>query len=315
MFSAKPPVANFNAYFPSSPSIPKTTHPNSTKSPAQRRNCIAMNIGRSATIVLSFALLIGAHHSAFAAGRVFYDGFESGNTNLWSADSTRNRCQVVSSASDGIAGAYAGKNMARCNWNGAVDWSNAAAYESLVASIPYTNEFLLRLRLRPDQNLEKTGGSPTKIMRFFNWTGSQSTYLDMYGVLLGSSIKNEGVAGGAQLATYWGGKDNAANPASWHKVEYYVNQSTGTIKVWHDGILVRNDSGLKFNGVKWTPLYLTSNWSDSHDATNYLYFDEVEIFSDAGTGAGGSLADASASASGSAGISGATSLRITATNP
>lgn len=271
---------------------------------------------RHAVVALASICALATAGSALAAGRVFYDGFESGDTNLWSQDDFRNRCQVVSVAADGVTGPFAGSRMVRCNENGAAAWNSPEAIESLVANVPYTNEFLLRARLRVDRNLEKTGGSPTKIMRFYHWTGDQSTYLDLFGVLIGDSISNQGVAGGTQLTTYWGGLDSAANSSSWHKVEYYINQSAGTIKVWHDGVLIRNNTGLKFNGVKWTPLYLMSNWSDAHDATNYTYFDDVEIFSDTGNGASGSMSDASISASGSgSSATGPTNLRVTATAP
>lgn len=43
------------------------------------------------------------------------------------------------------------------------------------------------------------------------------------------------------------------------------------------------------NANKVGQFYITSNWSDVHDAVNYLYFDEVEIFSDTGTGGSGSM--------------------------
>lgn len=262
---------------------------------------------RHAAIALMSVLALAISGTAVAAGRVFYDGFESGNTNLWRQDDYHNRCQSVTAAADGVAGPFAGTRMVRCNWNGTVAWDSPTVYESLAVNVPYTNEFLVRTRLRVDKNLEKTGGSPTKIMRFFNWTGNQSTYLDLFGVLMGNSIVNQAVAGGVDLNAYWGGSDSAANPSSWHKVEYYINQA-GTIKVWHDGVLVRNNSGLNFNGARWTPFYITSNWSDSHDAVNYIYYDDVEIFSDQGSGASGSMSDASISASGSGSGSGAEPL-------
>jgi hypothetical protein len=269
---------------------------------------------RLALSLTAFATLALVTASAQSAGRVFYDGFESGNTSLWSRDAARNSCQVVASPSDGVTGPYAGSRMARCNWNGTVAWNDPAAYETLITNIPYTNEFLIRLRLRLDRNFSTTTGSATKIMRFFNWTGDQSTYLDIYGGLYGTSITNYVLVSGAAQPNYWGDKDNAGNPSSWHKVEYYVNQSSGVVKVWHDGVMVRNATGLNFNGVKVPPLNLTSNWSDAHDAENFLYFDEVEIFSDTGTGASGLMSDASASATGSSTIT-PTTLRVTGTAP
>jgi hypothetical protein len=266
------------------------------------------NMGRTFILIASVCAL-SAVANAHAAGRVFYDGFETGNTSLWGQDDFHNRCQVVTVAADGVAGPYAGSRMVRCNWDGIAAWDSPARYESLSTGVPYTNEFLLRTHLRVDRNLEKTGGSATKIMRFFHWSGVQATYLDLFGALMNNSISNQGVAGGKQLTTYWGGLDSASNSASWHKVEYYINQSAGTIKVWHDGVLIRNNTGFNFGGAKWTPFFLVSNWEDAHDGVNFIYFDDVEIFSDTGTGASGSLSDASVSASGSL------NLRVTGTAP
>ena len=243
--------------------------------------------------------------TCLAAGRVFYDGFESGNTNLWRQDSTRNRCQVVTSAADGIAGPFAKSRMLRCNDNGTVPFNDPAEYETLqlgTGAINYSQELFIRTRVRVDSNLEKTPGSAKKILRVFNFTGVTSEYNDIYEAIYnGDGLRNTGVAGGGQFATYFGGtgSDQTSNPSSWHKVEYYINTS-GTIKVWHDGALVQNFTGLRTNGAKWLPFYLTSNWSDPHDATNYVYFDEFEVFTDTGSGASGLMSNATVSGSGGA---------------
>jgi hypothetical protein len=250
--------------------------------------------------------------SAFAAGRVFYDGFESGNTSLWSNDSTRNPCQVVTSATDGVTGSFAGSRMLRCNDNGSVAWDSPSAYETLaLPNVSYNKELFVRTRLRVDQNFQKTSGSPKKILRIFNWTGVTNLYNDLFSaVSTGSGLRNEGVAGGQTLGTYWGASDNTAGTSAWHKVEFYISTS-GVIKVWHDGTLVRNDSGFPTGNAKWLPFTITSNWSDSHDSTNHIYFDEFEVFTDNGTGATGSMSSGTVSASGSpVPISAPTNLRV-----
>ena len=86
--------------------------------------------------------------SALAAGRVFYDGFESGNTNLWQQDDYRDRCQVTTSAADGKAGPFAGSRMVRCNWNGTVAWNDPAKFQTLHLTPSYNNEIFYRVRLR-----------------------------------------------------------------------------------------------------------------------------------------------------------------------
>jgi hypothetical protein len=250
--------------------------------------------------LLLFALLLSVSllgmKEGYAAGRIFYDGFESGNTNLWSQDDYRNRCTVVTSSADGVAGPFAGTQMARCNSDGTVAWNSPASLENLVLnSFSYTNEFFIRVRERIDNNLDRASdhASPKKLLRIFNWTNLQSTYNDMYDGVLPNGLANTGIAGGTQFSTYWGGAagDNTGKSTGWHKVEYYINTS-GTIKVWHDGVLVQNKTGLPTNNAKWYPFNLISNWSDTHDATNYIYFDEFEVFSDTGSGASGLMSDA-----------------------
>ncbi|MBS0168638.1 MAG: hypothetical protein JSR29_21380 [Nitrospira sp.] len=256
--------------------------------------------------------------TSYAAGQVFYDGFEDGSTNKWLQDDYRNRCTVVTSAADGIKGPDSGSRMARCNWNGTVAINGPTAYESLkIGSVPYTNEIFYRFRLRIDKNVERTDGSPLKMLRIFYWTGDQATYRDMFAdSVLGNSLSNRGNVGATTLPTYWGGAsgDNSGSSDSWHTVEYYFNHTTGQIKVWHDNVLIRSNS-VSMGSQKWLPFYLTSNYADSHDATNYVYFDNIEIYSDAGTGATGLMSDGTISnTSSSTSSSGTTTLPPAPTN-
>ncbi|MCI0332361.1 MAG: choice-of-anchor D domain-containing protein [Planctomycetes bacterium] len=244
-------------------------------------------------VVLASCLMFTG--TSAAATRVFYDGFESGNTNLWDAGAYP-RAQVVTTSTDGVLGPYAGTYMARCNWNGSVV---PFVDETLVVTASYTNEVFYRVRLRVDQNVDRTVSSPAKILRIFVQAGAPTYNVinDMYSVIpTWDALRNEGTAGGVQFATYWGDApgDTTASTASWHEVEWYFNHTTGKIKVWHDGILVRDlDAAPGFGGGGWTPFALVSNWGDPHDAVNHAYFDDVEIFSDSATGeaATGSMAN------------------------
>lgn len=233
-----------------------------------------------------------------AASRVFYDDFESGSSSAWRQDDFRNRCQIVTSSVDKKAGPYAGARMASCNSNGTLEWNDPAAYETLrLPSIASSNELFYRIRLRVDANHDRTSGSSAKILRIFT---TSPAYNDIIAGVTGSSGLNNGLnAGGKQFSSYWGGNagDNTAESSGWHEVEYYFNKSNGTIKVWHDGVLVRNHSGADFGGAWWTDFYLLSNWSDPHDSANHVYFDNVEVFTEAGSGTSGSMQDGSISAS------------------
>lgn len=251
-------------------------------------------------------LLIFVAEPALADTRVFYDDFESGNTNLWAED--HDRCQVRTASFDGGPGPHAGTYMVSCNSNGVVPYNDSAAYESLSSGVhPYDRELFIRAWLRIDGNdfdRASDRGSPKKFLRIFHWTGENSTYNDIFDTAnRGDSLTNEGVAGGESFNTYWGtaGDNTNSDTANWHKIEYYFNLNTGTIRVWHDGMMVRNDSGLPLGNAPWLPVNLASNWSDSHDATNHVYFDDFEIFSDetGGTPVTGQLSDASVQVAGS----------------
>ncbi|HVY07561.1 MAG TPA: hypothetical protein VHB46_16415 [Burkholderiales bacterium] len=237
---------------------------------------------RLLALAVTTALALAVGESAYATGRIFYDDFESGNTNLWGQDSPHGRCTVVTSSADGVAGPFAGSRMLRCNDDGA----SSAGYESLTISPSYIKELFIRTRIRIDTNHDRSTGSPKKLMRVFNWTGDFNTYNDIFeSTETSNGLVNTGTAGGTQFSTYWGGAggDNTARTTAWHKIEYYFN-TTGTIRVWHDGVMVQNQSGLPTNNAKWVPFFITSNWADSHDGTNYVYFDEFEVFSDSVSG-------------------------------
>ena len=227
--------------------------------------------------------------------RIFHDGFEDGTADSLGQDGERDKCIVVGTALDGVAGPFAGGKMASCNYNGTVLWNDPAAFETLILDTSdYTNELFIRVRLRADLDLDRSCGSPTKVLRFFV---QEPSYCDLYGTIwCADGLRNEGVAAGEQMITYWGGRDSAGSSDEWHTVEYYVDHATGAVRVWHDAVLVRDDTFAPgFGGSRWHPLYLASNWADEHDAANHVYFDEIEVFTDSSAGAPstGDLADAS----------------------
>lgn len=117
-----------------------------------------------------------------AAGRVFYDGFESGNTNLWYQVDGRNKCQAVQSPGDGGPSPQSGSYQTRCNYNGTLIWYEPARFETMGVSPSIGNEFFLRKYIRISPNLESTGagGDNTgpKLMRSLN-SGGYSAYLGL----------------------------------------------------------------------------------------------------------------------------------------
>ncbi len=250
-------------------------------------------------ISLSLGLLFSSSYSAFAAGRVFYDGFEDGTTNAWTQNGTRNKCTVVTSAADGLTGVYAGTRMTRCNYNGLADWNTPQSFEVMDID-GYAGggatELFLRAHVRRDANLvPSNNGSYTKILR----QGDQGVIDMIDNIPPWDAFTNQIEGGGS--GTYWGDApgDNSNVLGHWATIERYFNASTGAVKVWHDDVLVRNDI-INFGPLtNWEPLHITSNWADCQgpnppdgancDAINYVYFDEVEIFTNTGTGGTGSM--------------------------
>ena len=183
-------------------------------------------------------------------------------------------------------------------------------YDSLtIPTSNYSNELFIRVRVRLDSDHDTSFGSAKKLLRMFYWDGNSATYKDSFEVVYGGAFGYQCNSGnGGDCNAYWGDAsgDNTGTPGSWHKVEQYFNSATGQVKIWHDGVLVK-DQMVGKTGNKWTPFYLTSNWSDAHDASNHVYFDEVEVYSDNGTGASGSLSNATVSGGGSSASNGGSS--------
>lgn len=264
--------------------------------------------------ILLLTILWGAGFSGtvWAAGRVFYDGSEAGNTDLWS-DPGRNRCTSVTVAEDGGSGPYAGSRMLRCQYTGS--GFPPSYYESLLLNINslYTNEFLLRVKFRRSATWDLSGvlnvsDKGQKILRFFQL----GPYHDLFEVTghadNGTPASNNANSGapndGELLPTYWSGdhpSDLTNLSTGWHEIAYYISMSSGTVKVWHDGTLIRNDTGQNFAGAKWYDFTMTSN-GESPAFTGYTYYDEFEVYADDGTGGTGLMSDNTITQGGGGGV-------------
>lgn len=253
-----------------------------------------------AALVLVMGLIVTV--PGFAAGRVFYDGFDS-NTNQWLQDDYRNRCTVAQTALDGGPGPKGGAGMARCNWNGTLAWNAPDRYLTLRSPAwNYQREFLIRFWVRADQDATDHPANGPKVYRL----GSNSPDSSYSGMNFRTGDENAAFYGtsGQIGSTYWG---RSPSITSWHKYEIYVRQGTsdGIVKIWRDDTEVKSITGANTSqsSGSWTPFYISSNWSGAsgccdHDANNHLYWDEFEIYSDSGTGATGSLSDGSITATG-----------------
>jgi hypothetical protein len=254
--------------------------------------------------------VVGATTQGTTSGatRVFYDGSESGNVNLWAAsDGTRSPCQSVVSALDG-GGPAVGSRMLRCNWNGVVPWNDYNSYDTLqLNSWNYTNEMLMRFWIRLDQDMDYKDGA--KLFRL-GFGGDSDTFWQRDPVSQSGGTHEAWYVNGNAIINAWGAHNFEDH--QWHKIEIYIKSDTGpngAIKVWMDNALT-NSYQYPYTGItavgssRWYPFNLMSNWSSNpgweHDANNHVYWDDIEIYTDSssGTPATGSLSNASIQANG-----------------
>jgi hypothetical protein len=264
---------------------------------------------RFAVSALATMWVVGAG-AAHAAGLAFSDDFESGTASKWSADGTRSMCTVVQRAVDGGA-PHGGNDMLKCNWNGIVAWNAPDAYSTV--KLPqtawnYKSEFFIRLWLRYDNDVAHTYGS--KALRLYpDDRGSDGNVRDDFVITVqmnhpGGPIVTSWVVDGKQAPSFWG-QGAPLGDHNWHKVELYIKASPtadGIARLWTDGVLRQELTNIATisAGQTWGPLYLMSNWSNNvgweHGANNHVYWDDVEIYTDTGSGASGQMSDASISA-------------------
>jgi hypothetical protein len=232
---------------------------------------------------------------ASGQGRVFYDGFEDGTTNKWGADAGHAKSQVITQAVDG-KGPRSGTRFMSANFE-----SNNYSGVRL-DSWSYNREMFIRMWWRIDANFDNRDGA--KLMRL-GYSGSVDTetlFQRDSGVL-----HEPWYVGGQLVRNCW--SPHSLDDRNWHKLEIYIKHDTngtdGVLKVWWDGVLAPACypfQGNTFSSSKWFPLFLPSNWSPNpgweHDMNNNFYVDDVEVYSDLGSGAAGLMADATITNSG-----------------
>lgn len=273
----------------------------------KRSSCLTIAL----ILLSSFLVLVDVSD---AASRQRYENFESyalGNmtagqraiTGYWTDDSGRITPDIVSSSLDGLAGPHGGSKMARFNYdtlNSATGWSSL---QQNPTGIAFTNEIFYRYWIRFDKDYGASSiGSERKFGRIFT---TSPVYNDLFLEVAPSEFITVVLVNGS----YPGVQHSIAlSITAWNKVEFYINRSTGTVKLWVNNALKENYTGLNTAAGRWVDFYPASNWGDvensgwRHGSNNHFYFDDLEIYSDVGTGATGSMSDATITAGGSAGI-------------
>lgn len=264
--------------------------------------------GRCLGAVLAM-LLLAATASA-QPRRMVYDNAEGARHSAWktSGQALYPFCERVSASLDG-APVLRGAWQYACNWDGQAptNFGHANSEQWIdPGTLPFVNEWLLRLPLRFDQNMDHKRGS--KLMRpGYPSAGSLIVACEFEGGANASWWVGGGVAG----SSYFSPGNSAGRPVALcgdhgpQEIAFYVRRGTnGQIKFWANGVLKATWNGDTSNVP--LSLYIPSNWSISeagwdHDKLNTFYIDEVEIYTDATSGgevATGSLSDNTARVTG-----------------
>jgi hypothetical protein len=236
--------------------------------------------------------------TASASGRVFYDGFESGNFDAGWSDGWSDGPGLIPPAGnkghDNLVLPVSGNRQMEC-WYGHAGTDTWFCKYISIDSL-YTNEIFIRLWMRLDSDVQSNEGSMAHLLRFYAGGGGAT---DILTCMIGDG------AGSSQIITdaLWNGARPTNAPQyysfspgvgdhQWHKYELYLNNSTHLYKIWEDDVLKMSlsDPMINFHFGSFIPLH---NWGSPKptDDNTHFYFDEVEVFSDLGAGGAGSMAN------------------------
>lgn len=259
------------------------------------------------TLALVALFLVTSVQATSAAGRVFYDGFESGSFSSGWADGYADGPGIIPAADnkghDNLLPPVVGQRQMECWYIMPNNWY----CKYIPISSLYANEIFVRVWVRLDQDVQTDQGSMGHLIRFYGEGSGGAT--QVVTSLLGGAGKVV-----FQTDAVWNSVWPAGSPISmpllpglgdrrWHKYEQYINNTTHTYKIWQDDVLMGSLSNPNIN-VHFPAFLPLHNWGSPKPTDNntHVYFDEVEVFSDLGTGGSGSMANGDITQGGSSNI-------------
>lgn len=194
-------------------------------------------------------------------------------------------CVAVNIGKDGTA-ALSGKSL-ECNWDGTRSWQDSLATQEMETFVSANNEKLFSGWFRVDRNVDHVGGS--KLMRIGWNTPSEMIISCQFeqgdSATLFASINNQ--------SSFWGNTQGICGDHQWHRIRVYTSPTL--VRLWLDNNLLREWTGTFDFGSGQQGVFFMSNWSSNpgweHDANNSVMWDDIEVFSDMGTGGTGSMRD------------------------
>lgn len=157
------------------------------------------------------------------------------------------------------------------NWDGTVAWNAPTSFTTAEFAVKTNGRYFVRQWFRADADVDAKDGA--KIGRI-GFPGGVF-FEPQFGGGTGATLKAQ-----AGESVFWGGAPFYTR-RGWHKLETAI--APNQIRVWLDDREVvpnRPWSGISSGNV----VNIMSNWSSNpgweHDATNHMYFDDIEVYSD-----------------------------------
>lgn len=182
------------------------------------------------------------------------------------ASSDRDGGVVVTKALDGQPLRNGSALMA--NWNGVVAWNHRQSFTGAEFGVKTNGRYFVRQWFRADADVDVNDGSKLGRVGFPGGVFFECQF---------EGGRNATLKAQAGDSAFWGG--SALCNRGWHKLEVAIVPNS--IRVWLDDREMRTWSGVSSGNV----VNIMSNWSSNpgweHDANNHMYFDDIEVYSDA----------------------------------
>lgn len=148
---------------------------------------------------------------------------------------------------------------------------------SILITIPPTNQAWLRFYMRYSAGFQFNGGAPHYTKDIY-WNVGEPNYIvfgfgDGFLYTHASAMQFPNVH---SSETWSDINRGSAGDGQWHAYEQYINVSTGQLRIWRDGKLVLDRTGVNFGGAPLRRFVLSENQNEVL-GNHYTDYDDVAV--------------------------------------
>jgi hypothetical protein len=149
---------------------------------------------------------------------------------------------------------------------------------SLLISIPTTSHLWIRFYMRYSAGFQFSGGNPHYTKEIF-WNPGEP-----HNIIMGFSngtlytyVADMGSNPNVTSSDTWSAVNQGSmGDGQWHAYEQYMNLNTGQLRMWRDGRLVLDRSGVNFGATSFRGFILSENQSEVI-GNHYTDYDDIAI--------------------------------------